>query len=61
MICVLLYVDQGFFELLIAAQAPAHRVPRKVREPMYLQGISSFSWQLGEILAQEPSVPPKVN
>ena len=39
MICVMLYLGQGFFEVLIAAQAPPHRTPSKVRNPTFPQGI----------------------
>ena len=35
----MLYLGQGFFEVLIAAQAPPHRTPSKVRNPTFPQGI----------------------
>ena len=64
MISVLLYYGQGIFELLIAAQAPQHRKPCKVRKPTFPQRIPvcvGTTWQFGEILAQERFLPPKEN
>ena len=37
--CFMLYLGQGIFELLIAAQELQHRTPSKVRKPVLLQGI----------------------
>ena len=37
---VKLYLDQGFFEILVAAQAPPHRTqPLEVKKPAFPHGI----------------------
>ena len=56
----MLCISQGFFDLLIAAQAPASDAIQS-QEVNVLTGNSSLLWQLGEFCAQEPSVPPNVN
>ena len=35
------YLGQGFLEIQIAAQAPWHRTPSKVRKPTFPQGLPS--------------------
>ena len=53
----------GFFEILIASQAPPHKTPSKVRKLTFPQGISvcvgSLELRTGTFSC--PSVPPKVN
>ena len=42
--CVMLYLGQGFLELVVAAQALPHRTPSEVRKPTFPQGIPSLFW-----------------
>ena len=55
------YLSQGFFEILVAAQAPPAQDAKQSQEAILFTRNSSLCWQFGEIRAQEPFVPPKVN
>ena len=58
--CVVLYLGEGFFKLLIASQAPPNRTPRKVRKPTVANVHTRNSSLWRHFRAQEPFLPPKV-
>ena len=58
---VRLYPSQGFFKILIPAQAPLAQDAKQSQEANIPTRNSSLCWQFGKISAQGPFVPPKVN
>ena len=57
-ICVMLYLCHGFFDVLIAAQAPHAQDATGSQEASIPTWNSRMLWQFGESRAREPSLPP---